>query len=572
MNFSVVLIAKNEVKTLPRLVESLSEFQKKGGKILLLDTGSTDGTPEIARSLGCEVHEVGEKFIRRVTQAEADTINNYWLDSSEEPIFVNGKDKLFDYSAARNYIAEFAPTDMIATPDCDEVYTKLDLKKIQQAIRDGVEQLEYNFVFSHDQFGNEAIKFLHCKFYNRKKLHWEGIIHEVLVGNAKRQFFDESVIKLEHWQNPEQNRGHYLKGLALDCYLHPNNDRNSHYFGRELLWTGRPKSAIKELKRHIEMNKWPAERSQSMLYIGDAYRMLNDEQEALNWYFKAYLVEPNRREPLMRLAEYFYRKGNAREAITFALPALEIPETGFYADNHAHYTHYPHEILYWAYWQLGDKEKSAQHFSKAFAFAPLSDKYLYDLRFYAPLPKVSFIIPQLGREEGLKKCLDSIKNLNYPQELIETIVEYGLETVPVKVANGLKKATGDVIVYAANDTEFTPNSLILAVLKSGEFGLVAFNTGEVLPDEGNICEHFLIQRGLIKQLGGQIFDTDFHHVGVDNLLWAKAKKLGQAYRCGEAVVIHNHFSTIGKMDEIYEKGWSEVKTDRALLKQKLSVV
>ena len=46
MNFSIVLIAKNESKTLPRLIGSLSEFQKRGGNILLLDTGSTDDTAQ----------------------------------------------------------------------------------------------------------------------------------------------------------------------------------------------------------------------------------------------------------------------------------------------------------------------------------------------------------------------------------------------------------------------------------------------------------------------------------------------------------------------------------------------
>ena len=49
MNFSVVMIAKNEVKTLPRMFRSLREFQARGGKIVILDTGSTDGTLEILK-------------------------------------------------------------------------------------------------------------------------------------------------------------------------------------------------------------------------------------------------------------------------------------------------------------------------------------------------------------------------------------------------------------------------------------------------------------------------------------------------------------------------------------------
>lgn len=46
----------------------------------------------------------------------------------------------------------------------------------------------------------------------------------------------EEIFKLEHWQNPETNRGGYLKGLAVDCFQHQEKDRNSHYFSREMFW------------------------------------------------------------------------------------------------------------------------------------------------------------------------------------------------------------------------------------------------------------------------------------------------------------------------------------------------
>lgn len=269
-NFSIVLIARNESKTLPRLIESLKEFQERGGEIILVDTGSTDGTPDIARELGCKVNEAGTRFLHTMDEHTANHINALFIEGGDSPIVVAG-DTNFDYSAARNYAAALAENDMIATPDCDEIYTKLDLDKICQAITDGVEQLEYNFVFSHDVEGNEVVKFLHCKFYDRRKLHWTGIIHEILTGNANRQFFQEDVIKLEHWQNVETNRGHYLKGLALSCLLEPDNDRNAHYFGRELLYTGRYASAIKQLERHVAMDRWPAERAESLIFIGDCY-------------------------------------------------------------------------------------------------------------------------------------------------------------------------------------------------------------------------------------------------------------------------------------------------------------
>jgi len=79
----------------------------------------------------------------------------------------------------------------------------------------------------------------------------------------------------------------------------------------------------------------------------------------------------------------------------------------------------------------------------------------------------------------------------------------------------------------------------------------------------------------VDQIDGEIFDTEFHHVGVDNLLWAKAKAWGVrhnchgAERCHSALVKHYHFSTGAPNDEVYKKGWSHAEEDRALLAKKL---
>lgn len=572
MNFSVCVIAKNEAKTLPRLVESLKEFQSRGGVIIVLDTGSTDGTPEIARSLGCQVEEVGERFITVIDKELADKINDRFLVDGELPI-VNQGDKLFDYSGARNYLATLSPTDMIAMPDCDEVFTKFDIDKIEQAIKDGAEQLEYNFVFSHDEFGNEAIKFLHSKFYNRTKAKWVGIVHEVLSGDVKRRFLDENIIKLEHWQNPSPHRSRYLPGLALDCYLNPDNDRNSHYFGRELVWTKRPKSGIKELQRHISMNRWLAERAQSMIYIGDAYGQLNNPDKQAESYFKAFYMDGSRREPLIRLARFFEHNKNYQSAVVFALSSLEIPWTPFYANHVQHYTYEPHEILYRSYGWLGNIPKAQEHIKKCLEYKPMDSNYLRDLRFYFSLPTIDVIIPHIEgtRPEGLKEVINSIKAQNYP-DLIKIYIEGGDETVPVKVNRVYRATKGEYIVYAADDVVFHPNDFIIAVWEAlkGK-SLVAFNTGVRNP-EGYICEHFLISRKLADELGG-IFDEDFHHVGVDDLLWKKCEKLGVATLAENTRTKHNHFSRLHEKhepDEVIKKGWSRVEEDRKLLKKKLS--
>lgn len=579
-NFSVVLIARNESKTIGRLLTSLNEFRIRGGEVVVVDTGSTDDTASIARGYGCRVYEEGSRFIRTITDKQAYQINRQFRDPSEPEIITRG-DTLFDFAGARNYAASLATNDLIAMPDCDEIYTALDLDAIEEARARGVEQFEYNFVFAHDEFGGELVKFLHSKFYDRRKLKWEGIIHEVLAGQATREFFPESVIKLEHFQNPETNRGGYLKGLALDVLEHPENDRHSHYLGRELLYTGRPKSAIKELRRHVAMGKWPEERSQSLLHIGDALMGMGKVQEAIHEWIDAQDACAARREPLMRIAEYYDRAGSPEHVIIYASAAIQIPQSNFYAAFQPYYQHLPHELLYKALWAKGNKESALAHFEVAIACQPYNSKYLHDTRFFYKLPKVSIIVPTL-RPAGLERLMASIKNLNYPAELIETIV---LEDsprlgVPKRVKEGVEKTTGEWVVYAADDMEFHPDAISAALQKSrltGDKGLIAFNAGPVSPDKGNICEHFMIFRDLAldpKYFPNGIFDTDFHHVGVDNLLWATMEKAGEAVRCEEAKITHHHFSRGGEMDEVYKQAWDPelVAKDRALLEKKLSAL
>jgi GT2 family glycosyltransferase len=141
--------------------------------------------------------------------------------------------------------------------------------------------------------------------------------------------------------------------------------------------------------------------------------------------------------------------------------------------------------------------------------------------------------------------------------------------VPKLLKQGVEESTGDWIVFASNDTEFTPDSINEALLV-GDGGYVAFNTGIVYPDEGNINEHFMIRKDIIKKIG-EVFDTDFWHCGCDNLLWAKMKKLGIFKRADRAIVKHYHWAkTVDrKMDETYTLGWSHVEEDRALLAKKL---
>lgn len=309
-----------------------------------------------------------------------------------------------------------------------------------------------------------------------------------------------------------------------------------------------------------------------MNYI-DYIQTLNSEElqdEAFKWWSKCIERVSNKREPFMRFADYYFKKNMHAQVIQYCEAALTIKQVPFYSNWQPYYENYPHELLYISYWWSGDKAKSKEHHDKAIEWCPTNARYISDRQFYYSFPSVSIVIPSM-RKEGLQRCLDSIKNLNYPIDKVQFMVKEGEGTVPQKVKEMLEQSTGEYVVYAADDMEFTPDSIFIAVQESINLNkkLVSFNAGHLLEDNGNICEHFLIKKDIIKDIGGMIFDTDFHHVGVDNLLWAQCDKLGQAYHSENAIIIHNHFSKGSAFDDVYQEGWKNVEEDRATLKIKL---
>lgn len=393
--FEICCIGRNEVKTIPRLNDSLAEYKSRGGVINYLDTGSQDGTQDLARSFGWRVKEVGEKFLVGVPNFRE--INNKFRVEGE-PVILKQGDRYFNFSAARNECAEMATQKIIFWYDCDEVAAKLDIDFVNQKIQEGFTQFEYWFVFAFDQFGGEAVKFMQCKAYDKTVMQWTGRVHELVspidpkVGGRIFQF-PEDKYKLAHYQNQEQGRHSYLIGLSVDCFEFPHNDRHSHYFARELFWSNRPKSALKEFKRHINLHNgqgWAAERAESLIFMAHIYGTLNDPKKQAETLSEAFFTDSGRNKALVELALFYRHNQNYQAAICYAKAALEIPFGGFYAEDVAYYTHVPNEILYQAYGRMpkipGYIDKAKFHLLEALKYQPYNPHYLRDTQFYFDYP------------------------------------------------------------------------------------------------------------------------------------------------------------------------------------------
>ena len=79
-------------------------------------------------------------------------------------------------------------------------------------------------------------------------------------------------VQLDHHPDPHKSRAQYLPLLELSVAEAPEDDRNTHYLGREYLFYGRWDDCIRTLERHLSLPTavWADERCASMRFLARA--------------------------------------------------------------------------------------------------------------------------------------------------------------------------------------------------------------------------------------------------------------------------------------------------------------
>ena len=292
MKIAVYAIAKNEAKHAERWFKSMSEADG----VFVLDTGSTDGTPELFRKLGAKV--VAEcRF---------------------EP---------FHFADARNASLSLVPTDYdwCVCTDIDEVFQEGWRKRLEDALADCKDQRVNSalceFVTSFNDDGTPKDTMDYWKIHRRDCVYWEGRCHEYLCWRGQRFKLWVDGMRLEHHPDGTKSRAQYLPMLELSAAEDPS-PRNLFYLGRELMFVGRRAGAIAVLCEYVSHPdaKWKAERAWAMRFIARCLRMEGELPAAVRWYVRAAREDETQRESLVEYARFCYNAGDPVEAVK----ALEV--------------------------------------------------------------------------------------------------------------------------------------------------------------------------------------------------------------------------------------------------------
>ena len=293
----VYAIAKNEAQFARRWMESMGEADE----IVVLDTGSTDGTPALLRELGAQVTE------ETITPWRFDTARNRSLELVDED------------------------ADICVCTDLDEVFHPGWRALLEKAWRPGYSQAVYRYTWNFRPDGSEGVVFWYEKIHARHGFCWTHPVHEVLtwVGKGKPgPRVTVEGIQLDHLADPTKSRAQYLGLLELSVKEAPDDDRNVHYLGREYFFYRRWDDCIRTLKRHLSMPSatWKDERAASMRYIAKCYIHKGQKNVAEGWFYRAIAEAPHLREPWLDLAMMLYEDKRWEGVVYFTGRALEIRE------------------------------------------------------------------------------------------------------------------------------------------------------------------------------------------------------------------------------------------------------
>ncbi len=218
MTLSLCMIVKNEADVLARALGNASAY---ADEIIVVDTGSTDGTKGIAKKL-------------------TDKVFDYeWHD---------------DFAAARNYALSKATCDLWMWLDADDIVppeTARGIAELVRAFPTGVDVVMLPYVLDTDSAGEPTFSYYRERIMRRSPEYmWQGRVHEAVTlrGNIVRAPHRIIHAKPTGRTSGTRNLDIYKKMLADGAEL---NARERYYYARELYYNNDHKTAAEEFERFL---------------------------------------------------------------------------------------------------------------------------------------------------------------------------------------------------------------------------------------------------------------------------------------------------------------------------------
>jgi tetratricopeptide (TPR) repeat protein len=290
------MIVKNEEKFLPACLESVRDHVDE---IIIVDTGSTDRTVEIAMKYGAKVY------------------HHPWENS---------------FSKARNYSLKYATCDWIMWLDADEEVDKEDAHKLRKVIKDNDVNVICLPLFSRiNNDKNLAVANSGKIFRNNLGFYFEGIVHNALKFSGQTK---NANIRIDHYgynQDEEQMEKKFIRTSTLlkeQIKNDPEDPKPHHYLSTAYQERKKYDESIKAALRAIELYEKHDKTSQLLLFTyynaSTAYHFKNDLKNAEKYSIKAIELNPEYLDPYDMLSIIYFTQRDYDKFFRYTQRFLEL--------------------------------------------------------------------------------------------------------------------------------------------------------------------------------------------------------------------------------------------------------
>lgn len=345
MTLSLCMIVKNEEQTLRRVLECATGFTDE---IIIVDTGSTDKTKEIASQFTDKIYDFN------------------WID---------------DFSAARNFSFSKATSDYLMWLDADDIISDKNI----EAIKNLKKQLAplADVVFMKYKI-NETFSFYRERIIrNCPQAKWLEPVHEVIVpfGNI---VYSEIEILHDKIKTNETGRNLkiYEKQLENGKQFSP---RMRYYYARELMYSGATTEALSSFEEFLNRSSgYIEDKIIACCNAAECCKKLGKTERAYELLCLSFSFDAPRPEACCALGAYLLEKKKYHAAAFWYETALKWkPHTvniGFFERDYNEFI--PAIQLAVIYDRLDDKKTANKYNELAGTFKPNHASYIYNKKYF----------------------------------------------------------------------------------------------------------------------------------------------------------------------------------------------
>lgn len=353
ITISLCLIVKNEEETIARCLESVKAAMDE---IIIVDTGSTDATKEIASQFTPKVYDFA------------------WID---------------DFGAARNFAFSQATQDYIMWLDADDVLLEDDLQKLlilKKDLDSNVDSVTMNYNLASDENGNIVSSLRRNRLVKRsRQFQWIGAVHEYLAVNGNISNSDVTVThKKERCDTADRNLNIYEKRLENGEIFSP---RDLFYYANELVDHQMYEKAIEYYQKFLDTKLgWVEDNISACGKLADCFGHLGDEQQKLRYIYQSFEYDTPRSDFCCRLGYHFLNAKKYTSSIFWYKLALNLTDSSHSSlRNFACSTWLPHLQLCVCYSKIGENAIALEHNKIAESYVPTHPSVVYNKKYFEEL-------------------------------------------------------------------------------------------------------------------------------------------------------------------------------------------